>query len=87
MINKLISKIQVRLLEYKGNPSEDYKKGYIRAIYDVLDLEPIPTLGVDEVKKIKAELNERYEKMKRENLYYAEGLEYAISIIDKHIGK
>ena len=58
MINKLISKSQVAVLEHnlQGNPNDEYKQGYIRAIQDVLDLEPIPTLGVDELYKIRAEL-------------------------------
>lgn len=59
MINKLISKTQVRLLEYDGNPSQDYKDGYCRAINDVLDLEPIPTLGADEYEKFKADYENR----------------------------
>ena len=59
MINKLISKTQVRLLEYDGNPSQDYKDGYCRAINDVLDLEPIPTLGADEYEKFKADYKNR----------------------------
>jgi hypothetical protein len=59
MINKLISKTQVRLLEYDGNPSQDYKDGYCRAIHDVLDLEPIPTLGADEYEKFKADYEAR----------------------------
>jgi hypothetical protein len=59
MINKLISKTQVRLLEYDGNPSQDYKDGYCRAINDVLDLESIPTLGADEYEKFKADYENR----------------------------
>ena len=59
MINKLISKTQVRLLEYDGNPSQDYKDGYCRAINDVLDLEPIPTLGADEYEKLQADYENR----------------------------
>lgn len=59
MINKLISKTQVRLLEYDGNPSQDYKDGYCRAINDVLDLESIPTLGADEYEKFKSDYENR----------------------------
>lgn len=59
MINKLISKTQVSLLEYDGNPSQDYKDGYCSAIHDVLDLEPIPTLGADEYEKFKADYKNR----------------------------
>jgi hypothetical protein len=59
MINKLISKTQVGLLEYDGNPSQDYKDGYCRAINDVLDLEPIPTLGADEYEKFKSDYENR----------------------------
>lgn len=59
MINKLISKTQVRLLEYDGSPSQDYKDGYCRAINDVLDLESIPTLGADEYEKFKADYENR----------------------------
>lgn len=59
MINKLISKSQVQLLEWdNGDYSEDWKKGYVKAINDVLDLEPIPTLGVDELKNIVDEIKE-----------------------------
>jgi hypothetical protein len=46
-------------LEYDGNPSQDYKDGYCRAIHDVLDLEPIPTLGADEYEKFKADYKAR----------------------------
>lgn len=58
MINKLISKSQVNLLECENNASMDYKMGYCSAIRDVLDLEPIPTLGVDEIEKIQEEMLE-----------------------------
>lgn len=58
MIYKLISKQQVRLLEYEGNPSQDYKDGYCRAIHDVIELETIPTLGVDELKRLKEEIQQ-----------------------------
>ena len=58
MIYKLISKQQVRLLEYEGNPSQDYKDGYCRAIHDVIELKPIPTLGVDELKRLKEEIQQ-----------------------------
>jgi hypothetical protein len=56
MINKLISKHQVRLLEYEGCQSDEYVRGYTRAINDVLELEQIPTLGVDELFKIRNEV-------------------------------
>ena len=85
MINKLISKSQVRLLEYEGCPSKEYSRGYVQAINDVLDLEPIPTLGVDTVEKIRAEIKELtkahcIQVMDREDIPLL-----TLDIIDKHI--
>lgn len=87
MINKLISKSEVRLLEWDGIQSNDYVDGFCDAIQKVIDLEPIPTLGVDEVKKIKAEIDEQYDRVKPYNIDVAQGLEMALDIIDKYISK
>ena len=40
-----------------------------------------------EIEDIKAEIDEQYDIVKRDNIYRAEGLEMAAEIIDKHIGK
>ena len=37
------------------------------------------------VQEIKDEIDERSDIVKRDNIYYAEGLEEALSIIDKHM--
>ena len=37
------------------------------------------------IENIKAEINEAYQQSVTSNLYYAEGLERAFEIIDKHI--
>ena len=90
MINKLISKSQVRLLEFDGYPSRDYAEGYCRAINDVLDLEPIPTLGVDEIEQIKAEIETEKWCDKDTRMVKncnASGLEVALKIIDNHISR
>ena len=42
-------------------------------------------LPISVVKDIKAEINEAYQQSVTSNLYYAEGLERAFEIIDKHI--
>ena len=67
MINKLISKTQVRLLEYDGNPSCEYKRGYIDAINDVLDLESIPTVGADNWQQLKETITKIRDKNKYVN--------------------
>ena len=64
MINKLISKSQVRVLSCENCPSEDYARGYARAISDVLDLATIPTLGADSLEKIRAEIQEKLDTCK-----------------------
>lgn len=86
MINKLISKSQVRVLNCENCPSEDYARGYARAISDVLDLATIPTLGADTLEKIRAEIKELSEShciqvMDREDIPLL-----ALEIIDKHVG-
>lgn len=63
MINKLISKSEVRLIEWDGIRSNDYVDGFCDAIQKVIDLEPIPTLGVDEVEKIKAEIEKKCDRI------------------------
>lgn len=88
MINKLISKSEVRLLEWDGIQSNDYVDGFCDAIQKVIDLEPIPTFGVDEVEKIRAEiqaLDEGYTSYQNDNpwIYKSE----VLAIIDKHIAK
>ena len=88
MINKLISKTQVRLLEYDGNPSDDYNQGYIRAIQDVLDLDTVPTLGVDEIEKIRTEIDKAYDDLDGYDPHALGTFANLVSdILDKHIGK
>ena len=93
MILKLISKSQVRLLEFEGNPSRDYKEGYCRAINDVLDLEPIRTLGVDELGQIKKEIERRADEYLPSGSYdgdlyngaYRDALYWCFDLIDSHV--
>lgn len=40
---------------------------------------------IKSVQEIKTEIDERSDIVKRDNIYYAEGLEEALSIIDKHM--
>ena len=83
MINKLISKSQVRLLEWDGVKSPDYQEGYCDAISDVLDLEPIPTLGVNEIEKLKAEIRNANEMDRFENSNMWQT--WFIGLIDKYV--
>lgn len=92
MINKLISKSEVRLLEWDGIRSNDYADGFCDAIQKVIDLEPIPTLGVDEIEKIKAEIEDlsNLEWIDERTQKYTnwKGMQKKVlEIIDKHIGK
>ena len=84
MINKLISKSQVALLEYEGNPSQAYKDGYTRAINDVLDIEPVPSIAVDEIEKMKEEYEKAWEDC---DVYDPDSVIHCGSVIDKIIEK
>lgn len=82
MINKLISKTQVRMLEWEGKKSQDYADGYCDAINAVLDIEPIPTLGFDTIKKIEAEIEEAYHEYS-----HSSGIMFGIDVVRKIIEK
>ena len=70
MINKLISKTQVRLLEYDGNPSQDFKADYENRLK--ADMAAM-------LDKIKAEIE--FEVDHRTNMLCAEDV---FAILDKY---
>ena len=66
-------RVKIKGLRYKGIlEDKDYKR-----LCKALDV-------ADAVEDIKAEINEAYQQSVTSNLYYAEGLERAFEIIDKH---
>lgn len=85
MINKLISKSQVRILEWEGWKSQDYAEGYCDAINAVLDLEPIPTLGADELEKMQKEIKDLQNQPLFESVSNRSLIDVIIEIINKYM--
>ena len=84
MINKLISKSQVRMLEWEGRKSQDYADGYCDAINAVLDLETIPTLGADKLEKMRKEIKDLSNQPLFGSVSNSSLLDTVMEIIDKY---
>ena len=93
-MNKLLAGQLAFIREYECK-TEDEKKAILEAIKVVQDAQKKEKINqsllyknerlLKSVQEMKAEIDERSDIVRCNNIYYAEGLNEALSIIDKHM--